>query len=159
MSLKEKIQSELNLSIKGNKPLAVSVFRQLLAAFLNKEKEKRFKSKEEKEALLTDEEAMEVIAFEAKKRKESIVEFEKGNRKDLADKEKEELAILSAYLPEQMPEEEIRKLVKEAIEKTGASEMKDMGKVMQELMPQVKGKADGNLVGQIVKEFLAPKND
>ena len=159
MSLKEKIQSELNLSIKGNKPLAVSVFRQLLAAFLNKEKEKRFKSKEEKEALLTDEEAMEVIAFEAKKRKESIVEFEKGNRKDLADKEKEELAILSAYLPEQMPEEEIRKLVKEAIEKTGASEMKDMGKVMQELMPQVKGKADGNLVSQIVKEFLAPKND
>ncbi|OGZ18517.1 MAG: hypothetical protein A2Z68_02715, partial [Candidatus Nealsonbacteria bacterium RBG_13_38_11] len=148
-----------NLSIKGNKPLAVSVFRQLLAAFLNKEKEKRFKSKEEKEALLTDEEAMEVIAFEAKKRKESIVEFEKGNRKDLADKEKEELAILSAYLPEQMPEEEIRKLVKEAIEKTGASEMKDMGKVMQELMSQVKGKADGNLVGQIVKEFLAPKND
>ncbi len=159
MSLKEKIQSELNLSIKGNKPLAVSVFRQLLAAFLNKEKEKRFKSKEEKEALLTDEEAMEVIAFEAKKRKESIVEFEKGNRKDLADKEKEELAILSVYLPEQMPEEEIRKLVKEAIEKTGASEMKDMGKVMQELMPKVKGKADGNLVGQIVKEFLAPKND
>ena len=56
-------------------------------------------------------------------------------------------------------EEEIRKLVKEAIEKTGASEMKDMGKVMQELMSQVKGKADGNLVGQIVKEFLAPKND
>ncbi|MBL7142234.1 MAG: GatB/YqeY domain-containing protein [Candidatus Pacebacteria bacterium] len=159
MSLKEKIQSELNLSIKGNKPLAVSVFRQLLAAFLNKEKEKRFKSKEEKEALLTDEEAMEVIAFEAKKRKESIVEFEKGNRKDLANKEKEELAILSAYLPEQMPEEDIRKLVKEAIEKIGASEMKDMGKVMQELMPQVKGKADGNLVGQIVKEFLAPKND
>src|SRR4030042_243188 len=159
MSLKEKIQSELNLSIKGNKPLAVSVFRELLAAFVNKEKEKRFKSKEEKEALLTDEEAMEVIAFEAKKRKESIVEFEKGNRKDLADKEKEELAILSAYLPEQMPEEEIRKLVKEAIEKTGASEMKDMGKVMQELMPQVKGKADGNLVGQLVKEFLAPKND
>jgi uncharacterized protein YqeY len=159
MSLKEKIQSELNSAVKANKVLAVSVFRQLLAAFLNKEKEKRYKSKEEKEAQLTDEEAMEVVAFEAKKRKESIVEFEKGNRKDLADKEKEELAILSEYLPEQMLEEDIRKLVKEAIEKTGASEIKDMGKVMQELMPKVKGKADGNLVGRIVKEFLAPKND
>ena len=146
-------------AIKANKPLAVSVYRQLLAAFLNKEKEKRFKSKEEKEALLTDEEAMEVISSEAKKRKEAIVEFEKGSRQDLADKEKEELAILSVYLPEQMPEEELRKLVEEAIEKTGASDMKDMGKVMQELMPQVKGKVDGSLVGQIVKELLSPKND
>jgi len=159
MSLKEKIQSELNSALKANNSLAVSVFRQLLAAFLNKEKEKRFKSKEEKEALLTDEEALEVIASEAKKRKESIVEFEKGSRQDLADKEKEELAILSVYLPEQMTEEEVRKLVKEAIEKTGASEIKDMGKVMQELMPQIKGKADGSLVGQIVKELLALKND
>jgi len=159
MSLKEKIQSELNSALKANNSLAVSVFRQLLAAFLNKEKEKRFKSKEEKEALLTDEEALEVIASEAKKRKESIVEFEKGSRQDLADREKEELAILSVYLPEQMTEEEVRKLVKEAIEKTGASEIKDMGKVMQELMPQIKGKADGSLVGQIVKELLALKND
>ncbi|OGZ18533.1 MAG: hypothetical protein A2Z68_01480 [Candidatus Nealsonbacteria bacterium RBG_13_38_11] len=159
MTLKEKIQSELNSALKQNKPLAVSVFRQLLAAFLNKEKEKRFKSKEEKEALLTDEEAMEVIASEAKKRKESIVEFEKGNRKDLADKEKEELAVLMEYLPEQMSEQELRKIIQEAIEKTGASEMKDMGKVMQEIMPQVKGKADGSLVGQIVKELLTTKND
>jgi len=159
MSLKEKIQSELNSALKANNSLAVSVFRQLLAAFLNKEKEKRFKSKEEKEALLTDEEALEVIASEAKKRKESIVEFEKGSRQDLADREKEELAILSVYLPKQMTEEEVRKLVKEAIEKTGASEIKDMGKVMQELMPQIKGKADGSLVGQIVKELLALKND
>lgn len=159
MSLKEKIQSELNSALKANNSLAVSVFRQLLAAFLNKEKEKRFKNKEEKEALLTDEEALEVIASEAKKRKESIVEFEKGSRQDLADREKEELAILSVYLPKQMTEEEVRKLVKEAIEKTGASEIKDMGKVMQELMPQIKGKADGSLVGQIVKELLALKND
>jgi len=159
MTLKEKIQSELNSALKQNKTLAVSVLRQLLAAFLNKEKEKRFKSKEEKEALLTEEEAMEVIASEAKKRKESIVEFGKGGRQDLVDKEKEELAVLSVYLPEQMSEEEVRKLVQQAIEKTGASEMKDMGKVMQELMPQMKGRADGSLVGQIVKELLAPKND
>jgi len=159
MTLKEKIQSELNSALKQNKAVAVSVFRQLLAAFLNKEKEKRFKSKEEKEALLTDEEAMEVIMSEAKKRKESIVEFEKGRRQELADKEKEELAILSVYLPEQMPKEDVEKLVQQAIEKTGASGMKDMGKLMQELMPQIKGKADGSLVSQIVKELLVPKND
>jgi len=159
MTLKEKIQSELNSALKQNKAVAVSVFRQLLAAFLNKEKEKRFKSKEEKEALLTDEEAMEVIMSEAKKRKESIVEFEKGRRQELADKEKEELAILSIYLPEQMPKEDVEKLVQQAIEKTGASGMKDMGKLMQELMPQIKGKADGSLVSQIVKELLVPKND
>lgn len=159
MTLKEKIQSELNSALKQKKTVAVSVFRQLLAAFLNKEKEKRFKSKEEKEALLTDEEAMEAIMSEAKKRKESIVEFEKGGRQELADKEKEELAILSVYLPEQMPKEDVEKLVQQAIEKTGASGMKDMGKLMQELMPQIKGKADGSLVSQIVKELLVPKND
>ncbi len=154
MILKEEIKLKLNSALREKKTLEVLVLRQLLAALLNKEKEKRFKSKEEKEAQLTDEEVMEVISSEAKKRRESIVEFGKGNRKDLADKEKEELDILAKYLPEQMSEEEIRKLVKEAIEKTGASEMKDMGKVMQELMPQVKGKADGNLVSQIVKELL-----
>ena len=154
MILKEEIKLKLNSALREKKTLEVSVLRQLLAALLNKEKEKRFKSKEEKEAQLTDEEVMEVISSEAKKRRESIVEFGKGNRKDLADKEKEELDILAKYLPEQMSEEEIRKLVKEAIEKTGASEMKDMGKVMQELMPQVKGKADGNLVSKIVKDLL-----
>ncbi|OGZ19202.1 MAG: hypothetical protein A2Z68_01960 [Candidatus Nealsonbacteria bacterium RBG_13_38_11] len=155
MSLKEEIQTKLNSAMKGNRAMEVSVLRQLLAALLNKEKEKRFKSKEEKEAQLTDEEVMESISFEAKKRRESIMEFEKGGRKDLADKEKEELTILSKYLPEQMSEQDIRKLVKEAIATTGVSESKDMGKVMQELMPQVKGKADGNLVSQIVKELLA----
>ena len=155
MSLKEEIQTKLNSAMKGNRAMEVSVLRQLLAALLNKEKEKRFKSKEEKEAQLTDEEVMESISFEAKKRRESIVEFEKGGRKDLADKEKEELTILSKYLPDEKSEQRIRQLDKEAIATTGVSESKDMGKVMQELMPQVKGKADGNLVSQIVKELLA----
>jgi uncharacterized protein YqeY len=154
MELKEKIRLNLNSALKEKRTLEVLVLRQILAAILNKEKEKRFKAKEEKDIQLTDEEVIEVISSEAKKRRESIVEFEKGKRQDLVEKEKKELEILEKYLPEQLPEEEIRKLIKEAIEKTDAKEIKDMGKVMAELMPKIKGKADGTLVSKIVKELL-----
>jgi uncharacterized protein YqeY len=154
MELKEKIRLNLNSALKEKRTLEVLVLRQLLAAILNKEKEKRFKAKEERDIQLTDEEVIEVISSEAKKRRESIVEFEKGKRQDLVEKEKKELEILEKYLPEQLPEEEIRKLIKEAIEKTDAKEIKDMGKVMAELIPKIKGKADGTLVSKIVKELL-----
>lgn len=154
MELKKRIQQDLNSALKEKKVLEVSVLRQLLAAILNKEKEKRFKTKEEKDVQLTDEETIDVISFEAKKRREAIIEFEKGKRQDLVEKEKKELKILEKYLPEQLPEKEIRKLVKEVIEKTGAREIKDMGKVMQELMPRTKGRTDGGLVSKIVKELL-----
>ena len=154
MDLKEKIRLNLNSALREKKELEVSVLRQLLAAVLNKEKEKRFKTKEEKDVQLTDEEIIDVVSFEAKKRREAITGFERGKRQDLVEKEKKELEILEKYLPEQLPEEEIRKLVKEAIEKTGAREIKDMGKVMQELMPKTKGRTDGGLVSKIVKELL-----
>ena len=154
MELEKRIKLDLKSAMFAKKELEVSVLRQLLAAVLNKEKEKRFKSKEEKEAYLTDQEFMEVILSEAKKRREAIDLFTKGGRADLAEKEKRELEILGKYMPEQMTAEEIKKLVMEAISKVGAKEMKDMGKVMAELMPKVKGKADGNLVGSIVKESL-----
>jgi uncharacterized protein YqeY len=164
MELKKKILEELNRAIKERKELEVSTLRQLSAAILNKEKEKRFKLNREKpdlsgvelekESQLTDEEVVEVISSEAKKRKESILEFEKGKREELAEKEKGELEILQRYLPEQLSEEEIKGMVKEAVEKVGAKEIKDMGKVMAELMPRVKGKADGNLVSKIVRESL-----
>src|SRR4030042_211693 len=104
---------------------------------------------------LTEEEMLEVVSGEAKKRRESIVEFEKGGRNELALKEKSELEVLQKYLPEQMSEEDLKKLVVKAVEKVGAKSPQDMGRVMQELMPQVKGKADGNLVSKIVKELLA----
>ena len=165
MILKEKIQKDLEEAFKKKDEIIVSVLRMLLAAILNKEKEKRFKlTKEkpdisekdlEKESQLgTDEEIVEVISSEAKKRKEAILEFEKGERQDLVEKEKKELAILQKYLPEQLSEEEIKKLAKEVIKKVAASEIKDTGRVMQELMSQVKGKADGGQVGKIVKELL-----
>lgn len=164
MSLKQKIQQTLKTAQKEKKEIEISTLRMLRAAILNKEKEKRYKlSKEkpelkeeelEKESQLTDEEVIEVVSSEVKKRKEAILGFEKGERKDLAEKEKKELEILKKYLPEQLPEEEIKKLAREAIEKIGATEIKDMGKVMSELMPRVKGKAEGDQVSKIVKELL-----
>lgn len=179
MTLKEKIKNDLNNALKERKEIELATLRMLNAAIVNKEKEKRNKiSKEEKElteeklikkSQLIDEEIIEVISSEVKKRKEAIIEFKKGGRKDLADKEKKEMEVLVEYLPEQMPEEEVKKLVKEAIDKINAKEIKDirtspsartlnasriLGKVMAELMPKIKGKADASLVSKIVKESL-----
>jgi uncharacterized protein YqeY len=90
----------------------------------------------------------------AKQRKESIEQFEEGDRPDLAEKEKSELKIIDEYLPEMMDEEEVRKVVQEKIKAFGASGMQDMGKVMGPLMGQLKGKADGSIVSKVVKEEL-----
>jgi len=163
--LKRKIQEDLNQAIKKSEEIPRSTLRVLLASILNKEKEKRYKIAKKEETLnekelversnLTDEEIIEVITSEVKKRKEAIFEFERGKRMDLVEKEKKEMEILQKYLPEQISEEEIKKLVKEAIDKVGAKEQKDMGKVMAEIMPKVKGRADGKIVSQIVKELLS----
>lgn len=165
MSLKEKIITDAKEALKEKKDLEISTLRMLQAAILNKEKEKRIKLAREKEEIneeelekeskLADEEVIEVASSEIKKRKEAIAEFQKGEREDLVEKEKKEIEILKKYLPEQLPEKEIKKLAKEIIEKTGASGPKDMGKVMEELMPKVKGRAEGGLVNKTVKELLA----
>ena len=165
MNLKGKIQNELQEAVKNREELKSSVLRLLLSAIFNKEKEKRYKlSKQkpefkekdlEKESQLVNEEVIEVISSEIKKRKESIELFEKGEREDLVEKETKEKEILEKYLPEQLSEEEIKKLAKEAIERVEAKEPKDIGKVMAELMPKVKGRADGGLVSKIAKELLA----
>lgn len=102
----------------------------------------------------SDEDVIGVIGREVKKRRESIELYEKGGRQELADKEKQEIELLQTYLPEQLGEENIRQIVKSAIESTGATSMQDMGKIMGVIMPQVKGKADGNLVNKIVRENL-----
>ncbi|MEK9135180.1 MAG: GatB/YqeY domain-containing protein [Patescibacteria group bacterium] len=153
--LKIKIQEDLNLALKGKKELEVSVLRLVLAAVLSKEKDKRFKSGKAEDVLLTDEELIDVISSEIKKRREAVELYIRGNRPELAEKEKKEITILQKYLPEQLAEEEIKKLVGEAIAKTGAKEIKDMGKVMAELMPKVKGKSDSSLVSRLVKELLS----
>ena len=145
--MKERIQNDIKEALKAGEEIKVGTLRMVLAFFINKEKEKG--------EAISDEEAMNVLQTEAKKRRESIEAFEKGGRPELAEKEKEELEILKIYLPEQLSAKEIQDFVTQAIEKTGATSMQDIGKVMGALMPQVKGKADGNLVNKIVKEKLA----
>ncbi|MBI2042666.1 MAG: GatB/YqeY domain-containing protein [Candidatus Nealsonbacteria bacterium] len=154
MALKEEILKDLTEAVKSKEELKSSVLRMLSAAILNKEKEKRYKLGEEKDVRLADEEIADVISSEAKKRREAAIEYEKAGRSEMAEKEKQETEILKKYLPEQLSEEEVRGLVKEAIEKTGAAGQKDMGKVMAALMPKVKGRADGALVSQLVKDLL-----
>ncbi len=102
----------------------------------------------------TDEDVIEVIGREIKKRKEAIDLYEKGGRQELADKEKGELEILQSYLPEQMSEDEIATLVEEAIKQTGATTIQDMGKVMGALIPKVKGRADTTLISNLVRGKL-----
>ena len=161
-SLQEKINQDLKKAFVGKEELTVSVLRMLNSAIHNKEIEKRTKlSKQEKDieklkesSQLTEEEVVEVISSEAKRRKDAIIEFAKGGRQDLADKETKELAILKKYLPEQMSEEQIREIVQKAIAETGAAGPKDTGKVMSALMPKLKGKAEGGIVSKIVNELL-----
>lgn len=164
MTLKERIQDEMKLALRERRDETLSVLRMLAASILSKEKEKRYKinkekpglttSELEKESQLSDEETIDVISSEIKKRKEALLAFEKGGRQDLAKKEKKEMEVLEKYLPEQLSEENLKELAKEAIEKVGAKEVKDTGKVMAELMPKVKGKAEGSEVNRIVRELL-----
>jgi uncharacterized protein YqeY len=148
MSLREKIAEDLKSALRDKKQTELSVLRMLQSAIRNKEIEKR------KRDGLTDEEVIEVIASEIKKRKEAIEEYTKGQRQDLVDKEKAELEILMSYMPKQMGEDEIREEVKKAIEEARAKTPGELGKVMKILMPRMKGKADGALINKIVKEEL-----
>lgn len=160
--LKEKIQEDIKEALRKKDKLRVSVLRMLISSVLNKEKEKRAKlAKTEKDeekltqsSKLTDEETLQAVSSEVKKRNDSIEQFEKGNRSDLAEQEKKELEILKEYLPEQMSEDDIRKLVKEKISELGASSSSETGKIMGSLMPQIRGRADGTIVGKIVQEEL-----
>jgi hypothetical protein len=171
MALKQQIQAATTEAMKSKDSFVVGTLRMLSAAILTKEKDKRYKiSKDpafakasageeslEKASQLTDEEIIEVISSEIKKRKDAIVLYEKGNRPELADREKKEIEILKKYLPEQLSPEELKKIVAESIAKVGAKEMKDMGKVMAEISPKIKGKADSGEVSKIIKEILTAK--
>ena len=155
MALKQQIQSNSTDALKSGNTEVLSTLRMLLASISVKEKEKRYKLKLEKDAELTDEEVIDTVSSEIKKRKDAITLYDQGNRPELAEKEKKEIEILKKYLPEQLSPEEIKKLVSESINKVGASEMKDMGKVMADLNSKVKGRADGGEVSKIVKELLS----
>ena len=104
---------------------------------------------------VSDEDVVTVIKKQIKQRQDSIEQFEKGGRKDLADKEKAELALLQSYLPQEMSDDALRKVVQEAVKAAGATSVKDMGKVMKELLPKISGKADNKRVSDLVKESLS----
>jgi uncharacterized protein YqeY len=146
MDLKETLNSDLKTALKAGEKLRLSTIRMLLSEIRNAEIAKRGE--------LTDEELLAVAAREARRRKEAIEEFTKGGRQDLVDKETYELSVLEAYLPEQMSDEEVRRVVSETIAEVGATSPGDLGKVMGKLMPKVKGKADGKKVNQFVREML-----
>jgi uncharacterized protein YqeY len=146
---KQQLQEELRQSMLARSELKTSVLRMLLSAINYYEIQKGGAGYQ-----ATEEDILSVTQNQAKQRRDSIEQFKIAGRQELVDKETKELEMLNVYLPEQMGEEEITKLVKEAISQTGATSMADMGKVMGALMPKVKGKADGNLVSSIVKKEL-----
>lgn len=148
--LKAQLQEELKQAMLAREELRKSVLRMLLSGITYYEINKGGAGYE-----ATDEDVLAVIDKQVKQRKDSIEQFEKAGRQELADKEKEEMAMLNKYLPEQMGEEEIKKLVTEAIAATGAISTADLGKVMAALMPKTKGKADGALVSRLVRESLS----
>ncbi len=148
--LKQQLQDELKQSMIARDELKKSVLRMLLSAITYYEINKGGAGYE-----ATDEDVLAVIEKQVKQRKDSIEQFEKAGRQELADKEKEEMALLAVYLPKQLTEEEIKNLVKDAIAEVGATAPSDMGKVMGFLSPKIKGKADGGLVSRIVRESLA----
>jgi uncharacterized protein YqeY len=158
--LKQQIQSSVTEAMKAGDQFLVGTLRMLLASIITKEKDKRYKEKLQTDAALTDEQILEVISSEIKKRKDAIALYIQGKRPELAEREQKEIDILIKYLPEQLSETELRKLVEETVAEMSrlagsALGGKDMGKVMADLNPKIKGKADGGEVSKIVKELLS----
>ena len=149
MNLKEKINSDIKDAMRSGDTVRRDTLRFLDSAIKNAEIEKK-----KKETGLNDEEVLEVIARSVKQRNDSIKQYTDGGRPELAEKEKAELEILKAYMPEQMSEDEIKKVVKEIISSAGTVNASDMGKIMGQVMGKLKGKADGNIVKKIVGEEL-----
>jgi len=148
MSLVEKIDEQFKTALKSKDNLSVSILRMLRSGIQNKEIEKRPDKLEE-------DDVVGIVMKLINQHKESIEQFKKGNREDLVKKEEDELKILEKFLPEQLSEEEIREKVKESIASVGAVAMKDMGKVMGELMPKLKGLANGKVISKITTEELS----
>ena len=147
MSLTDQLQADMKTAMRDGDTQRRDTLRMVIAAAQNAAKEKR--------QPLSDDEALDVIGREVKKRRESIAAFRAAGRDDLADKEQAEIDVLDPYLPAQLGEDEVRALVVEAIAATAASSPRDIGRVMSQLMPTVKGRADGRLVSSLVNQELA----
>ena len=148
-TIKERLQEDWKEALKSKDKFRANVLSSTKSAILLVEKTDG--------VTLEDDKVIEILAKEVKQRKESMFEFEKGNRQDLVDQSKSEIEILLGYLPQQLCEEELLQIVKETATEVGANNMKDMGKLMSAVRPKVVGKADGKLVSQVVKEYLNSK--
>lgn len=146
MTLKQQIEEGIKTSLKGGDSLRLSTFRLLLSAIKNDEIAKQ------KEA--TDDDVIAVTQKQIKQRLESIEAFHNAGRTDLEQKERDEMAILSTFVPQQLSEEEIRKISEEVIATLPEGDRKNFGKMMGQTMTRVKGRADGNIVSKVVKELL-----
>lgn len=147
MSILDQLNQDMKAAMKARDKESLQTIRMLKSAVENE----RLK----KQADLSEDDEIAILAREQKQRKESLEEFKSAGRDDLVEKTEAELEIVNQYLPEQLSEEEINQVVLNAIENVGATSMQDMGKVMGAVMPKVKGKADGSLVNQIVKKELS----
>jgi len=146
LSFVKTLQDDIKSAMKSKNRLRLSTLRMLVSDLKLMEKNSS--------SPLTHDQELSLLTRHVKRRRESITAFESGGRKDLADKERDELSILEAYLPEQLSPEAVRELVKKIIEETGAESMKDMGRIMGKLMPQIKGKFPGKEVKPIVESLL-----
>ena len=146
MTLKDKLLADMKEALKSKDSLRLNTIRSVIAAIKNQEIDLR------KE--LQDDEVLSIVTHEVKKRKEASALFEQGGRTDLVEKETREHTILQAYLPEQVSEEDLRKRIQEVIAETGAEGMKDLGKIMKALVPEIKGKTDNSLIKDLAGEYL-----
>lgn len=147
MNVKARLQQDLTEAMRAGDSERRSVIRMALTAIKNAEVDKRGE--------LTEEEAVTVLVGEAKKRRDSIAELETARRAEMAERERRELAILESYLPQQLDRDALVAAAQKAIAEVGASSLKDIGNVMRVLMPRVKGRADGRVVNEVVRELLS----
>ena len=146
MSFLQKLDDDLKVSLKASDSLKVSVLRMAKAALKNRQIDKRGE--------LSEEDIISVLSTLSKQRRESIEQFSKGGREDLAEKERQELSILQTYLPKQLTPEELDSIIFESIKESSAQGLKDMGKVMRLVMSRTKGAGDGKIINQRVKDLL-----
>ncbi|CEH33196.1 GatB/YqeY domain-containing protein [Romboutsia lituseburensis] len=146
MSLKQKLQEDLKSSMKNKDTVRKSVVTLIRASIKQYEVDNRVE--------LDDEDIIDIISKQMKQRRDSLEEFAKANRQDLVSETESEIEVLKEYLPQQLSEEELNKIVKETISELGATSMKDMGKIMSAMMPKVKGRADGKQINELVKANL-----
>ena len=144
--LKDKLLEDLKNSMKEKNVIRKNVIQMVRAAILQVEKDKKIE--------LTDEEIINIMEKEAKKRKDSLEDYKKSNRQDLIEQIEEEIHIIEEYLPKQLSKEEIAKIVKEVINEVGANSIKDMGKVMKTAKEKIGAASDGKTINEVVKELL-----